>query len=195
MTRLPLFPFGLLLCVVLPARATLYQFNLEGTITYVFPGQGVNIDDPVKIRFVADSTDRDPRPDSGMFDALPIELVLPTRTLTAAYTTPSRFDVRLFGSSSDIIQYQTTIRDPFISWNLLLDIVFRFPDGTLTDALPLSLPLGIAEGNRFSVSAFSPNDMYRGVVTSYTSVQVPDPTSVVGAPLCAGLLMRTRRRQ
>ena len=75
-----------------------------------------------------------------------------------------------------------------------VQVDFRFPNGTLqSDELPLSLPLSIATFRRFHVLIGS-MEVWRGDVSSYSVVEMPESSSALLLMLVLSLMQRCRMR-
>ena len=157
------------------AHAALYEFRLTGEVTYLlFNIEGVQIGDRATIRYVVDSRDANPDPMGGFYAATGATILFPTLTIVTQDS--ANLGVALNDTGVDTIQYLRA------GQGFGLDVSFKFPDGTLpSDAIPLALPLHSSIRRSFSVFQSS-HDLYRGTITSYSSVEVPEP-AVVGLTL------------
>jgi hypothetical protein len=148
------------------ARAALYEYTFEGTVTHSrWPDASVG--DPFVVRYTVNSIDLNPSPTAGRFAASAAVAILPRVTLRCD---PGDVRVSLNSVWGDRVTYSS-----------LLDVGAFFTDvrylsGTLaSDALPLELPLDTATwsiwqyGGEFIVD-------YEGPITSASVVEVPEPT-------------------
>jgi hypothetical protein len=162
-----------LLCATASAQAALYEVTVEGNVTFAL-FLDVNVGDPFTVKYVVDSTDLVPEPNGGRYAASGAIVNFPGRTLMIG-NTESHFGVHLGGgTATDLAHYYTIQEDTLLG----VRITYQFPPNTFeSDALPLSLPLSIATLKRFHLFQ-GLWDMYRGEVTSYTAVEVPEPHSI-----------------
>jgi hypothetical protein len=149
----------------------------------------VPIGTPVTIRYTADSRDSDPDPRGAWYAASQATVEFPDFTIVTDGTFGLSFRVALGdGTSVQLLQYLTAFGT---YWGM--SIPFSFPAGTLTsDELPLTLPLANANLARFHLFPIV-NDIYAGDITSYTAVEIPEPS--VPLMLAAGsIALRVRKR-
>jgi hypothetical protein len=170
------------------ARAALYEFTLGGRVTYA-PLGDVPIGTAVTIRYTADSQDLDPSPTDGLYAASQATVQFPTFTIQTDGMMGPDFGVSLGnGTSVQILQYLTWQNS---NWGM--SIPFSFPNGTFgSDALPLTLPLANANLARFHLFPLL-HDLYAGDITSYTAVEIPEPSAL--AILLVGTLGVPWRRR
>jgi hypothetical protein len=139
------------------ARAALYEFTLGGRVTFA-PLGDVPIGTAVTIRYTADSQDLDPSPNDGLYSASQATVEFPT------------FAIQTDGMMGPYLTWQNS------NWGM--SIPFSFPNGTFgSDALPLTLPLANANLARFHLFPLL-HDLYAGDITSYTAVEIPEPSAL-----------------
>lgn len=171
---------SMLLCTAVavqaPANAALYEFKLEGVVSYTLLPD-VHIGDVAVMTFRVDDQDLEPSPLLGRYASVGLTTVtLPTTQLTAGDGS-GRFTVKLH---SQIVQYQD------VGVPLGVDLGFQFPDGTITeDCLPLTLSLSAASTNSFHLFS-GVTSAVAGRVTSYSATVVPEPSFVLGLCLMLG---------
>ena len=132
---------SILLCTAVavqaPARGALYEFKLEGVVSYTLLPD-VHIGDVAVMTFRVDDQDLEPSPNLGRYVAVgAVEVAFPEKSLVVGGSS-GYFEVKLNNGNAEITQYLNQGSE------LSLNIPFRFPDGTLLpDHLPLSLPLAL----------------------------------------------------
>jgi hypothetical protein len=160
------------------ARGAMFEFTLEGTVTSE-ASPHVNVGDPFVIRYLADSTDLDPSPLTGRYSAGQAIATLPGTTISSPVSDGLVSIFLNMPAGTDSADYESS------SGNVALVAGFDFPSGTLTsDALPLALPLGSATTAQWVWYPFRPGIV--GRITSYSSIEVPEPG--VGVTLAALML-------
>jgi hypothetical protein len=167
------------------ARAALYEFTLAGEVTQASWSE-VSIGDRFTIKYVADSTDRNPDPRSGGYRATAAVVALPKTTIhSLGPFTGMRVDLNIL-DGQDLVSYNSE-DDSLYTFYVRL----RFPGGMLlSDLLPLTLPMENAVSTSFYVWQFGPE--VRGTVTSYNAIEVPESASALWMMPLASL---TRRRR
>jgi hypothetical protein len=168
------------------AEAALYEFTLRGVVTDAVFGD-VPVGAPFTIRYMADSTDLSPDPTGGRFAATNATITFPDFTITADGAHPEVLVNIRDGVSIQSFSYGDT-GGP--NWSI--GVSCAFPAGTIsTDALPLFLPLSSALFARVRVFPIL-TPQYQGDITSYESVQVPEPVIAYGALIFAIMKRRSR---
>lgn len=191
-------PASILACLLFstaPCAAALYEFTLEGTVTYSLFGFDPAVGEPCVIRFLADDQDLDPDPRYGAFDVTSPVVTFPLSNVPFDFEPVfrKRFVVNngnVSGTGTDFVAYES---EGVIgsSWNFRFSLVF--PDGIIqSDALPLTSPLMDAISTKFLIS-ISSTDVVWGKITSYTGVPVPEGSQLSAVfAFCAGLEIRRR---
>ena len=171
------------------ARGAFYEFTLTGTVTAA-PSGDVHIGDPFTVRYVVDSVDLDASVGGGLYAAGNATVTFPSGTLTTGGN-PFFGVAQNGGTSVDLLQY---LAHDDVSWGA--NITFSFPAATLTiDALPLTLPLSDANFAHLHIFwAFVLHDTYQGTVSSYASIEVPEPSCAALALIQALTMTRATRR-
>ena len=170
--------FSILLVVLLfvhaSARAAYHQFTLKGVVTetsFFFPS--IYVGDPFTVQYVVDPTDSDTSPLRGRYAATHAQFTFPKTSLTS-----NGFGAGLL---VDLNNPDGTDRVTYADSSLHWDwrIAFVFPSDTLeSDALPLTLPLSMANSATFEFELFS--RLLSADMTSYSSVEVPEPAAALG---------------
>jgi hypothetical protein len=189
------FALILIACLARPnwAFAALYQFTLKSEVTAtIFPG--AHIGDLVTIRYIANSFDLDPHPLSGKYAATGLTLELPSTTYSYAGNSDQVFVVNLT-TSLDFLQYVDKVQHPQATQPWSLDVRFAFTHNTLTDALPLELPLADAIVRRFAIVPGVGNEYFSGDILSFTSVEIPEPRAWHVLGVAAPVVQSFRRRR
>jgi hypothetical protein len=178
-----------------PCAAALYEFTLEGTVTYSLFGFDPAVGERCVIRYVADTLDLEPDPDFGYFAATPPVVVFPDSNTLIPFV-PSE-STNLFVSNShsgtfDHMGYQS-FGVPGAAWILSLTLIF--PDGIIvSDALPHSVPLEHALSANFFITPVI-TDVVRGRITSYRAVAVPETSTLWTTFLSGWAISISRRRR
>jgi hypothetical protein len=153
-----------------PAQATLYQFTLRGTVTNAGILPQVAVGDPFVIQYTADSADLNPSTNAGSFAVSGRAVAtLPRATIQSALL--CTLSTELGGPfSQDSIDFFSDG-----GWLNGFACTIRYPSGTLvSDSLPLGLPLDNATRASWSYGGqFAP--FVIGSITSYQSIEVPEP--------------------
>jgi hypothetical protein len=167
------------------ASAALYEFTLEGTVTFSRSGTNPSVGDPVTIRYVADSQDIEPSTIWGTYLSRDTTIVFPHGTLVGrGPADPVLVELELF----DFVGYADDVDGPGLP-NEIVYIDFRFPPGSLADdSLPLTLPLPSAITSRMQIGG--PNPRIFANITSYSSMLIPEPAAF---GLCSLLFVWGRR--
>jgi hypothetical protein len=171
----------------------LYEFALEGKVSYSVFGVNPAVGEPCIIRFVADSQDVEPHPGHGTFQVTPPIVTFPDSNTLLNFE-PSELtrlgvnNENMSGTGIDFLFYQN-LGALGVAFDLNVSLVF--PDGVIqSDALPLTLPLALANSTNFRISS-GLVDYARGRITGYSSVAVPEPW---GGVFCILALAATFRR-
>jgi hypothetical protein len=181
--------FLLALVVCEPSYAGLYEFTIEGRVTFAAAGD-VPAGTPVTIQYIADSEDLAPgTPNGGHYAASQATVRFPKFIIKTDGIDPY-FRVALGGGNTvDLLQYLSV----FGHWNLSAG--YSFPPGTLSsDALPLTLPLANANLATFHLAP-GVNPYYSGNIISYTSIEIPEPLQLGVFPLAALLIAARYKRR
>lgn len=174
------------------ARAALYEFTLEGVVTFSAVASNPSVGDPVTIKYVADSTDLNPSSGYGRYAASGATMVLPHATLSPVSSGFLEVGGAGIPGALSRLDYSCGIQDPQTPVGWKLDIAMAFPEGTFeSDALPLELPLASGVVRRFAVIPLF-TEFFRGNITAYTSVEIPEP---VGTTCLIMALVLWRRTQ
>jgi hypothetical protein len=168
------------------AQAAFYDFTLEGVVTNA-QHTDVNVGDRFTIRYTATSQDTSPNPTGGVYPATPAIVTFPNTSVTW----PSYVRVALASPPDfDVVNYGFTGESPFEEFM----VGVWFPGGTLpSDALPLTLPLQSATAARLHWLGLS--GVVDGNITSYVSVEVPEPYGACLLWLMLALETRGNRRR
>ena len=187
MTRHFSIVLAVLLFVHASARAAYHQFTLNGQVTetsFFFPN--IYVGDPFSVQYVVDSTDSDASPLRGRYAATNAQFTFPKTSLTS-----SGFGAGLL---VDLNNPDGTDRVTYLDSSLHWEwrIAFVFPSDTLaSDALPLTLPLSMANSATFEFELFS--RLLAADMMSYSSIEVPEPAAALAA--LSVLLGSLRRRR
>jgi hypothetical protein len=186
MTRIvdPILIICLSTCVT--ARAAIYEFRIKGVVTDAYWPE-VSVGDRFTLRYTADSRDLNPSSTAGRYAATRAIVTLPNTTIVSSSVggSPHVQVVPNSPSAVDIVGYRT------VGPNYGFGFVLAFPLGTLaSDALPLTLSPPTATSAYFSVYDFGP--FVTGDITSYASVEVPEPW-LLGLLLVFPIMSRVRR--
>jgi hypothetical protein len=178
----------ILLSSAVSARAAVYEFTLAGTVTNA-PAGAVKVGDPFTVRYAVDAQDLAPESTDGLYTASGATINFPELDLVTADA--GEFFVRPGDSTApDLLHYLTYDAS---AWGVTIN--FQLPHGTLdSDSLPLNVQLSPAQPARLHVFwGLVLEDTYLGDVTSYTSVEVPEP-GVLTLLLLTGMTSCRRRR-
>jgi hypothetical protein len=177
--------FGLSTCTI--SHGALYEFTLGGSVTFAAGGD-VPIGSPVTIRYTADSRDLHPDPQGGLYAASQATVEFPNFSIQTAGTVGPTFAVGLRdATTSQSLQYLTHSQ----GWGLNLG--FAFPPQTLeSDELPLTLPLAKASVASFYLFPIF-HEWYAGNITSYTAVEIPEPSASLVLPMTI-IALHARKR-
>jgi hypothetical protein len=169
-----------------PAHAALYQFTIEGTVTYALLPYA-QVGDPFTVEYFVDSEDLSAPSTSGFYRASGVTVKFPAGTIVVDGGQPQLGVSLGEGIATDHVEYSTYgVIDPFY-----VSVGFLFPPGTLvSDELPQSLPLTSATMRRLRVAWGGLEDVWRGNVTAYSSVKVPEPLNVFVATLLVTVCRR-----
>jgi hypothetical protein len=167
-------------------RAAYHQFTLQGHVTetsFYFPN--IYVGDPFSVQYVVDSTDSDASPLRGRYAATHALFTFPNTSLTSnGFGAGLLVDLDNPPDGTDRVTYS----DGSLHWDWR--IRFTFPPDTLaSDALPLTLPLSMANSATFEFVLFTP--LLGAAMTSYSSIEVPEPAGALAALI---VLLRARRR-
>jgi hypothetical protein len=173
-----------------PARCELYEFTITGTVTFnTLSAIPVSEGDPFALRYVADSEDRFSEEWAGNYGVHMTSLTFPDAVFLSIANATPEVNVRLFSNVDGVSVIDTV--EWLGQWEMIMQVGIFFPPSTLgSDALPLHVPLQSAT---FTVMEMRPGTTPRigGVVTSYSSVSVPEPTI---ASLILSTCVAQRRR-
>ena len=161
------------------ARAALYEFTVTARVfwsIHPFPAIG----DEVTVKYVANSTDIDPTMGLGRYAATSATVTCPGGTYTPVESDFTSLAVILgSGTGGDDVAYGTFVRIPSSpEFNRPLAMTISFPRGSFDDeSLPLSLQ---PSDSRFTLLDVFPalnvhTPIFSSRVTSYSSVEVPEP--------------------
>jgi hypothetical protein len=184
MWKRALLAAALVLFLPCASRGTEYQFTLQGVVTYVDPlaYPSINRNDPFTMQYRADTVDEDPSNTRGAYDASPVTLTFPHHGFY--WQGFSQYvSVTLALQGRDLVQFSAP------GANYWVNADFEFPAGTLTsDALPLSLPLTAA--TTALLDNYDDGPVLGGVITSYSSVAVPEPAIGIVASIVSLAALR-----
>jgi hypothetical protein len=173
-------PIVALLSCCTVALGSFHEFSLGGELIAGVGSPG----DPVNIRYVADSTDLNSASGYGSYAASAATYESTALSLTSIGVAPSVSVYLNDPPGVDRVEYRHQ------DFHADFRVRFSFPAGTLTsDALPLTLPLATATSASFEVS-YVAAVFAGGQITSYESVEVPDPSAAALLVLPIPLLMR-----
>jgi hypothetical protein len=172
------------LCCSGPARAALYEYTFEGTVTRSrWPDAAVG--DPFVVRYTVGSTDLNPSPTAGKYAASPAVAVLPRVTLRCD---PGELLVFLDSAWGDTVFYYSLLDVGEFTTDI------RYPRGTFaTDSLPLELPLDAATWTIWQYGGDFIAD-YAGTITGSSVVEVPEPNIAIAALLALPVAVGRRSR-